>query len=676
MNVSSEYRKALNGQPKWAAKATVDLADGRRIELDGHDIMKGGVKIEDSTSEPDTFQVGSAIIQKLTLIINNRNKKLTEEDLTGAVIRPYVGLVIQGNYKGYQLEWLPKGIYTADEVVDGGNTITVTAYDYMSKFDKNYVSCTLQYPATLYEILASACQDCGIPLSTLTFLNSDYTVDTRPDDDKTTYREIVSYVAQLAGCFAKIDHTGNLILRWYDLDTENPATIISREPIQAAKASVKVTGVQIVPDDDSQPTYLSGSAGYVVSIEGNPLAQAQLEQLAASLGEQLNGFTFQPLSCTGRGDPSIEAGDTVLFQDNRGASYTTFVSNLTYTFGQSEQYSCDAETPEQRSAERYSAATKAIQASKKETAHQISRYDISVQQMNSLMANAMGLYQTVEKQDDGSTITYDHDKPLLSESQIIYRKTRDAYAWTDDGGKTWHGYTADGNILAKTLTVVGINADWINVGVIRSRVNPNIYLDLDQGIFAVNRMVSGNSDVWAEIGRTSDERGGDGFFLHKSDYLVGQLNIYHANIATAAYPYALWLLSRGELVLQSNSEGMDDAPNRIQMQKDSNGYGEYIFWRGAPNKAMYAFLGADKDTTYLRSEYGDTKAYIYLAQDSVTVQYGKGENYSAIKLKNNLIDFAVNGWLRGEFNGDKLNLYCDIDMHGWSIQNCANMATK
>ena len=104
MNVSSEYREALNGQPKWAAKATVDLADGRRIELDGHDIMKGGIKIEDSTSEPDTFQLGSAIIQKLTLIINNRTQKLTEEDLTGAVIRPYVGLVIRG------LQRLPTGM--------------------------------------------------------------------------------------------------------------------------------------------------------------------------------------------------------------------------------------------------------------------------------------------------------------------------------------------------------------------------------------------------------------------------------------------------------------------------------------------------------------------------------------------------------------------------------------
>ena len=35
---------------------------------------------------------------------------------------------------------------------------------------------------------------------------------------------------------------------------------------------------------------------------------------------------------------------------------------------------------------------------------QISEYDIRVQQMNQLETNAMGYYETVESQDDGSII--------------------------------------------------------------------------------------------------------------------------------------------------------------------------------------------------------------------------------------------------------------------------------
>lgn len=84
------------------------------------------------------------------------------------------------------------------------------------------------------------------------------------------------------------------------------------------------------------------------------------------------------------------------------------------------------------------------------------------------MANAMGIFETVEKQEDGSVICYAHDKQTLAESQIIWKKSRDAFAVSFDGRATWHGMTAEGNIVAQVLTVIGINADWINAGSIKA----------------------------------------------------------------------------------------------------------------------------------------------------------------------------------------------------------------
>ena len=56
---------------------------------------------------------------------------------------------------------------------------------------------------------------------------------------------------------------------------------------------------------------------------------------------------------------------------------------------------------------------------KKQTEMQISEYDIRVQQMNQLATNAMGYYETIESQDDGSIICYMHDKENLSDSNRI-----------------------------------------------------------------------------------------------------------------------------------------------------------------------------------------------------------------------------------------------------------------
>lgn len=101
---------------------------------------------------------------------------------------------------------------------------------------------------------------------------------------------------------------------------------------------------------------------------------------------------------------------------------------------------------------------------------QLSAYDIAVQQLNELAINATGFYQTIytDPVTDAKT-DYMHDNPVLSLSNIIYMKTATGFFWTDtgwnDGNPTWmNGYTASGNIVAKTLSVVGINADWINAG--------------------------------------------------------------------------------------------------------------------------------------------------------------------------------------------------------------------
>ena len=81
-----------------------------------------------------------------------------------------------------------------------------------------------------------------------------------------------------------------------------------------------------------------------------------------------------------------------------------------------------------------------------------------------LTANAMGFYQTEEKQSDGSVIYYQHDKPKLADSTVIWKKSLDSFAVSTDGGQNWKGLDSDGNAVLQVISAVGIIADYIKAG--------------------------------------------------------------------------------------------------------------------------------------------------------------------------------------------------------------------
>lgn len=90
---------------------------------------------------------------------------------------------------------------------------------------------------------------------------------------------------------------------------------------------------------------------------------------------------------------------------------------------------------------------------------------MAVGKLEEAMKNASGLYETPVLQEDGSTITYLHDKPTLEESKTIIKFTAEAIGVSNDGGKTYpYGFILTGDLITKILYAEGINADYINTG--------------------------------------------------------------------------------------------------------------------------------------------------------------------------------------------------------------------
>ncbi|MDD3231500.1 MAG: hypothetical protein PHE09_20165, partial [Oscillospiraceae bacterium] len=326
--------------------------------------MQNGVTIDDSTSSKDKFEIGDAIIGQLTVKLNNFNGKFTPHSFDGAVLKPSIGMVIKRDYTGDTLEWIPKGIFTVDAPDSAGSVLTITALDNMNKFDTDYSVSTLTYPTTLLQIVQDVCSISGVELATTAFTNSDYTVQDKPEEAATcNCREMLQYVASLAGCFARINRDGKLELKFYDFDSlkipdgENgsPYLIDATTSLNYGKSDTTITGLQIIPGYSDIEQYKVGSDGYVVKINKNPLAQHDLQTLADNIwNDHLKSATFRELDSNIWSNPALEAGDTARIKDRQGNEYNIIISNLTFSLGSPEKISSDAESLSAKNAIRFS----------------------------------------------------------------------------------------------------------------------------------------------------------------------------------------------------------------------------------------------------------------------------------------------------------------------------------
>lgn len=363
---SANYNKIIDlpGGKKFHSGAHVDFSDGQSIEIDDRNIMQGYPSIEDKVSEEGRFELGGAYASLLTLKLNNFEDAFKDYNFKGAVIRPWIGLTTAVHWRdGEIVEKIQRGVFTVTEAPEVNSIVSITAYDNLVKMDVKYSEkSTLAYPATLGQIAADVCSVCGVNLATAAFPNSDYSVAKRPDSNTITCREILKYVAQLAGCFAKCNRDGDVEIRWYEAPEHVFDIGRNAKTVSVALTDTKITGVQIKGNDDAGTVYSFGALDYAVRITDNPLAQDSLQNLVNALGTQLVNTQFASYSATSPMNPAIETGDIVWLTDKKGTKHTTIVSGLQIEFGDSEQFRGDAESEDENRSERFDKADKAQDA--------------------------------------------------------------------------------------------------------------------------------------------------------------------------------------------------------------------------------------------------------------------------------------------------------------------------
>lgn len=499
--ISDRFKNEQNNDNRNYLKyADITLTDGTVINLTNADFWSNGMKFEDSVSDDNTFNIGSANINTLNLSINNFDGKYTDYDFTDATVICYVGIELEPEDTSALLDTTGDKILdtTGNEIIVHKNaliekiricTMTVidTPYqnttiieleceDNMRKFDRDYSASKLKYPATRKQIMQDACKVCGVTLDTLNFYQDSYQIPARPDDEALTFRQVIAWTCQIGCQYARCDKYGRLTIKWYDTEITdaNRVAINSTNGFTPNLDDVVITGVQVTEylestsTDEEASSYLYGEEGYVLKISANKLIpQGTGEVVANIIGEKCVGMSFRPFETECLTDIVLEAGDAVLITDRKGNKYKSYLTNVVLQPGSFEQISCNAESAARNSSKTYSLVTQAAVDARKSVWRERTTREQALQEFKDRLDNSTGVYTTVQTQQDGSQIFYLHDKPTLAESKAVWKMTAEAWGVSTDGGQTWNGgMTVDGDTIVRILNAVGVNADWINAGAI------------------------------------------------------------------------------------------------------------------------------------------------------------------------------------------------------------------
>ena len=507
INASREFKEKLKKGARLVNYADITLSSGEVLHLTYKDFMISGCSIEDKTTD-GKFGTGYVIGKTLMIRLENQDERFSRYDFYQSAITLYVALLMDNG----SIEKIRKGVYYATVPETPGDTIQISAVDGMYRLDKDYSSSLISYPATLQEILSGACLDCGIPIGFRQFDNMGFVVQKKPE--KATYRQIVSYAAQIAGYNARIDNEGYMQLVWYDselLDRYNynggsfkqyqhdtvvyggdftdystdtiitggnfaekrPEHVFRIKSLDVHTDDVQITGVRVVGEDEKTAVY--GEEGYLIEVKGNPFVNWKEQEVASYLGARMVGMVFRPFSAQVLGNPLYEPFDVVMVSDRKGNVYNSVINSVSYTIGDYTRIACQAEDPLRNGSSYVSAAAQAVVEARRNAEKQLTTYDKAVQQMNQLAMNAMGMHTTCEDKPDGSRIIYLHDKPALEDSKTVYKQTIDGFFISTDGGRSYTaGFDKNGNVIVNVLYAIGIVCDWIRGGTLTLGGDNNI----------------------------------------------------------------------------------------------------------------------------------------------------------------------------------------------------------
>lgn len=255
--------------------------------------------------------------------------------------------------------------------ISGTSTVyKVVAYDTMSKLDADFSGWLhanqAQFPKTIWQLVQLACQRAGVALASSSLpINGSYSVQAFYADDLTC-RQIISWAAEAAGCYAHMNADGKLqFLTYTDKrstakitpDGASNSTAYYADSLSYEDYTVKaIEKVQIRQSDSDVGVIYpdSTTATNTYAVQGNLLlttgTEANLKTVAHNLYNVLKNVTYTPCKVSVPSGSGLACGQIVHVKDARGREFDTYLMSATISSGKASFESVGSASRESSSA--------------------------------------------------------------------------------------------------------------------------------------------------------------------------------------------------------------------------------------------------------------------------------------------------------------------------------------
>lgn len=323
--ISNNYKNELEQKTSLKTKS--------KIVVDNVEYVSK-IKTTPKVTHKNSAMIGGFPIKTCSFEIYDVNGNL---DFKDKEITIYKGIEING-----VMEYVPQGIFIprAEQITTNVSQKTISFKDIQDKgqlFSDKYESLldwSNNETHTGLEIVQEICTKLGIELETTNFNWYDYDFKQPNFDDTTTYREVISRLAEIGGAVAFISRNGKLTIKnQYNTNhtVSNSRYIKLSKEQQFGLINVVTLGKKDMNNDISYPTIKPENI-VEWKILDNPFVDLYKEEMINAVANYIIGMSIIPFELTDFVDGfCYDLNDTIKITDKKGNFFNGVILNYETT---------------------------------------------------------------------------------------------------------------------------------------------------------------------------------------------------------------------------------------------------------------------------------------------------------------------------------------------------------